>query len=188
MGIGIDSKELQRVTILLLLLALLPSSMHSQGVPESTRRIAQENQIREAVIRYQMEEWRRNMNTYEAQAKEQWEKETAKEKNYKVYFISINGRDPSDEFMKRFSAIPRLVKKASMAQMRNSHSAGVIDRETDQTGIIFSANTVRWVKSDSVEVEGGYYCGTLCASARTFAVHLEAGKWAAKLLRVNAVS
>jgi len=90
--------------------------------------------------------------------------------------------------VKRFSIIPRVVKKASEVQRLASGSAGVLDRQTHETGIIFSANAVRWLGSDSVEADGGYYCGGRCACACTFAVHLEAGKWIAKLLRVNAIS
>jgi hypothetical protein len=135
-----------------------------------------------------MEVWWRKMDKYEGQARKDWEKETAKQLNYRVYFIRINGKDPSDQFVKQFEDIPRVVKKASEAQMRASGSAGVVDRLTHETGIIFSANAIRWLGSDSVEVEGGYFCGGRCAQASTFSVHQEAGKWTVKLLRVNGIS
>jgi hypothetical protein len=155
---------------------------------ESANRKAQELEIRAAVIRHQMEEWWRNMDAYESHAKERWEKQTAKEENYKIYFVSLNGKDPSDEFVKRFSDVPRIVKKASSSQIRMSGSSGVLDRETQQTGIIFKANAIRWLQADTVEVDGGYYCGGRCASAITFTVHQEAGHWEVKQTHVNAVS
>jgi hypothetical protein len=184
----IKMKGLRGVTTLLLSFPLLCTCVYGQSKSESEDRIVQESQIREAVIRLQMEEWSRNMDSYEAQAKEPWEKETARGLNYKVYFVRIKGKDPSDQFVKRLSNIPRVVKKASLAQTRASGSAGVLDRQTHETGIIFSADAIRWLGSDFVEADGGYYCGGRCASARTFAVHLEAGKWTAKILRVNALS
>lgn len=185
---GIKMKGLRAVTTLILSFPLVCTCAYGQSKAESEERIVQESHIRESVIRFQMEEWSRNMDNYEARAKEPWEKETARGLNYKVYFVRINGKDPSDKFVKRLSNIPRVVKKASAAQMRTSGSEGVVDRQTHETGIIFSADAVRWIGSDSVEADGGYYCGLRCASARTFAVHLEAGKWTAKLLRVNSLS
>jgi hypothetical protein len=188
MKFDITIKGLRIITTLLLSIPLLSTYVSGQARVQTTERTIQEIQIREAVIRFQMEEWVRNMNEYEARAKEQWEKETARGLNYKVYFISINGKDPSDEFVKRFSDIPRLVKKRSNAQMRMSGSEGVLDRETHQTGIIFDASPIRWLNNDSAEVDGGYYCGGRCARASTFTVHWEAGKWTVKLLRVNGIS
>jgi hypothetical protein len=188
MILGIQLKSLRTLTTLLLSLALLSTCMHGQSKAGPAERIVQETQIREAVIRFQMEDWWQSMDKYSGQARKDWEKETAKELNYKVYFIRINGKDPSDQFLNRFSNIPRVVKKASEAQMKASGSAGVLDRQTHETGIIFSANAIRWLGSDSVEVDGGYYCGGRCASARTFAVQLKTGKWTAKLLHVNGLS
>jgi hypothetical protein len=181
-------KSLRTVTALLLSLPLLSTCVYGQSKAESANRYVQESQIREAVIRFQMEDWWRSMDKYKGEARKDWEKETAKQLNYKIYFISINGKDPSDQFVKRFANIPRVVKKASKAQMRASGSAGVLDRQTHETGIIFTANAIRWLGSDSVEVDGGYYCGGRCARASTFALHLESGKWTARLLRVNGVS
>jgi hypothetical protein len=150
----------------------------NNSVADETSRATQEDAIREAVIRYQMDGWGSSGDKVEQDAKDPRDKYIAKRLNSRVYFVSVNGKDPSDEFLKRFQGVPRTVKRMSDAKQTKKPDGGwVIDKKTKQPGIIFSANVIRWLNDSEVEVDGGYHCGGLCASGEVFTVTLENGKW-----------
>lgn len=156
------------------------------GAQES--KSAQEDDIREAVLRFQMQNWIRDAEKDIAEASDSADKEIAENLNFKVFFISINEKDPSHEFLGRFPDIPRSLKKASASETDEKHRFKVLDKETHQFGIIFSADRIRWLRRDLVEVEGGYYCDGLCAADITFRLRLLNGKWTIKRKRINSVS
>jgi len=139
------------------------------------------------VIRHQMEGWVREGDKNQAAAKDKIERDVAARLNFRVFFISINGKDPSDELINRFRDIPRSIRKISSERPRKGPHTP-IDRTTGIPGIIFSADAIRWQTKDLVEVEGGYYCGGLCAAGITFKVERQNGKWLVKGSRMNWIS
>jgi hypothetical protein len=148
----------------------------------------QEDDIREAVLRKQMLEWALEGDKGESDAKTKTEKEIAHNLNFRVFFISVGKMDPSSDFLNRFADIPRVVKPHSDAKITKEWRMPVIDKKTHEHGIIFYADSIKWLSRTSVEVEGGYHCDGLCGAGITFDVHFEKGKWAVKGERMKWIS
>ncbi len=124
-----------------------------------------ENDIREAVFRYQFQH---NHSGLQQQAD--------------VYCLSFGRpgayRDPPDGFMKRFRDHIPPVKKVSQCEV--SPHQGVTDKATGEKGLIFWITTIRWVSDDEVEVEGGYYEAGTSASGNLYRVVRQHGRWIVK--------
>lgn len=105
-------------------------------------RAIQEDDIRESVFRYRRDHPHRKG----------------------PFFLSIDGKDPSDTFMARFANVDRKVKKASQSYFKEDPPPGrLCDRSTDEQGVSFSVGAISWLSLNRVEVGGGMYCGGLCA-------------------------
>lgn len=137
--------------------------------------ISQEDAIRETVIRYEMEGWIQGSNQNARLAKTAIEKAVAKEMNFKVFFVSINGKDPTEAFVDRLRNLPRIIKKLSCSGVDEQRD--VVDKATGERGIIFRADKIRWRNRESVELDGGYVCGGLCGIEATFKLRRSQGKW-----------
>jgi len=171
----------------ILISALLLSAIPAQSQDSETDRKAAEQDIFALVIRNQMENWIRDGDKSEAEAKSESDKAIAQHLNFKVFFIEIQGKDPSDDFISRFSDLPRVIKKISSEKpAKGPHTP--VDKPSGRTGIIFSVDSIRWQSKDLAEVEGGYYCGGLCAAGITFTVERANGKWLIKSSRMNWIS
>ena len=95
-----------------------------------------------------------------------------------IFFLSINGGDPNDEFMARFSKSSATIKKGSEAHFAKQPSPGwLIDRATGVRGVSLSVAYVAWVSSDLAEVKGSSYCGGRCADAGTYRVAKQNSRW-----------
>jgi hypothetical protein len=160
----------------------------TQGRPDLVTRAASEEDIREAVLRYQMEDWIRTVDKDEAEAKNQTDKEAAQHYNFSIFFVEISGNDPTDDLMKRFAGIPRIVKKASNSETRKTAGMPVVDRKSQERGIIFSADDMRWLGKNHVKVEGGYHGDGLCGAGYTFDMRFERRKWIVRKARMNWIS
>jgi hypothetical protein len=132
---------------------------------------SQEDNIREAVFRYQ---FKHNASAFQNKTE--------------VYFLKINDGDPSDQFMRRFEGHVPVVKKVSEATVSSSDVTGVKDRTTGQRGLIFNQRTIKWNESNEVEVEGGYYEAGLSASGNTYSVVKDNDKWGATKSEMHWIS
>lgn len=159
-----------------------------QQAQEAAKRSALEDDIREAVLQRLMQDWAHGGDKNEADAKDRIEKGVAKELNFKIFFVSVNHKDPTDDFLNRFQNIPRTLKKVSAAKISKGFRMPVVDRKTQQHGIIFSADSIRWLEETHVEVQGGYHCNGLCGAGYTFDLELENGKWIIKKEIMNWIS
>ena len=139
----------------LLILALLLTSCAS--VPTASR-ARLEDDIREAVFRYQFAEWKRP--------------------GAGAFYLDVSGgdTDPSDAFLKRFAKVQPTVKKCSKGKV-NYLGAGVTDADTGKPGIIFRAGSVAWVTSTEVTVSGGFYENGQSASGDSYIVSFFDGRW-----------
>ena len=182
---GTPSRKAALVVCFSILVAL-PATCEQH---DSTNRRSSEGQdIREAVIRKQMEDWIRNGDKDEADAKDKDEKAIAKMLNFKFFFVSVNERDPTDEFVGRFKGIPRVIKKLSACEISKAQRMPVIDKSSHERGIIFSADRIHWLSKDSAEVEGGYHCDGLCGAGIKFHVTRENGRWVVKSSKMQWIS
>jgi len=154
--------------------------MLGRQTSDSGTRSKQEDDIREAVLRKQMLEWFRGGDKSESEAKTKTEREVARYLNFKIFFVSVGKKDPSDDFLKRFADFPRVVKRRSEAEISKQERMPVVDRKTRERGIIFYIDSIRWLNDTSVEVEGGYHCDGLCGAGITFKVGFANGKWVVK--------
>jgi hypothetical protein len=118
--------------------------------------IAEEDEVLEAVFRYQFEH-----------------NESAQKQTAAVYYLSLLGRekkDPDDAFMKRFIGHKPPVRKLS------ERDAPGADR-----GLTFDIETIKWasggVSSGKVEVLGGYYESPDSAAGGTYTVEKVNGQW-----------
>lgn len=114
----------------------------------------QEDNIRESVFRYRLEHAQGNG----------------------PFFLSIDGKDPSDTFMARFAALNKAVKKESNSYVKKE-VLGLRDRSTDEHGVSFSVGPISWLSTDRVEVTGGTYCGSLCADGGIYRLTKKNGHW-----------
>ena len=164
---------------------MIPSAVGQK--PASDTKVADEQDILAVVIRTQMEEWYKSGDKSEAESKTKIDRDVSKGLNFQIFFISIDGKDPSDEFLNRFRDIPRSIRKVSSSKPEKGPHVPH-DLTTGIAGIIFDAGKVRWLSRDAAEVEGGYYCGGLCAAGITFQVNRDNGKWVIKNSRMDWIS
>src|SRR5690349_20160056 len=102
----------RRVACALLSSMFLTALLFSQ-ITAVDHKSADEQDILASVIHHQMEEWVREGDKDEAGARTKSDRTIASALNPKIFFISINGKDPTDEFLNRFRDIPRSIRKIS---------------------------------------------------------------------------
>ena len=133
------------------------TSWSEEWQTRSTLTPADEDDIREAVFRYQFK--------HNASGQQQ---------NAKAYFLSLGkDKDPSDLFMVRFKDHKPPVKKRSQATGKFE----VIDKKTGKSGIIFVVSTIKRARGDKVLVDGGYYEAGLSSSGNVYTVERKNNKW-----------
>ena len=139
---------------------ILLLTLASVGFAADKARQSQEDDIREAVFRYQFDH-----------------NASGQQKSAKVYFLGVGEKatDPSDEFMKRFVDHKPPVRKASASHF--VRGKGMLDKKTGESGLAFRAQSIKWISDTEVEVSGGYYEAELSSSGNTYTVKKESGKW-----------
>jgi len=100
-------------------------------------------------------------------------------------FLSINGKDPSDEFMRRFSRISRSLKKVSGSH----YSAGfLLDRSTNKIGVELFINNLTWTWPNTADVRGGRYCGGRCLDSGIYRLRKQNGRWAVEEYQILGIA
>jgi hypothetical protein len=113
-------------------------------------RSIEEDRIAEALFRYLLQEHR----------------------GLEVYFLSRDGADPTDEFMRRFQGKVPLKKKRSLST--RGQYRRIRDNETGAIAGIVSVGHVQWISDSEVEIRGGFYDGEVI-EYRYRMVHANAG-------------
>lgn len=80
-----------------------------------------------------------------------------------AYFLSLFGKDPTPEFLKRFAG--------HKPPVRNGSEFGI------GKGLKFSVMGIKWVTQDKVEVSGGYYEAGLSSSENTYVLEKKNDMW-----------
>lgn len=75
----------------------------------------------------------------------------------KVYFLSREGVDPNDDFMRRFQGEVPVKKKESLST--HGQYRRILDKETGATAGIVSVGSIKWISDSEVEIGGGFYDG-----------------------------
>ncbi len=95
--------------------------------------------------------------------------------NAAAYFIGFeNGKDPSDEFLRRFDGRLPPVEPLSLATIIDHR---VVDSRTSKPALIFQITKVMEPEQDRALVETGYYEAELSASWNTMQGICERGEW-----------
>ena len=126
--------------------------------PAQQQRAAREDEIREAIVRYQIENW---------------------DLRAEVYFIEIESKDPSKAFLQRFADIVKPVKAKSESRKKKYYLSfyNIEDRRTNKPGVVFDQGTINWKADSAVEVEGGYSCASECMAGGIYYLKKQDGRW-----------
>lgn len=88
---------------------------------------------------------------------------SAVQQKAKAYFLSIGGKDPKAEFLKRFEGHQPPVRVGSEFKERE--------------GLKFNITAVKWIDDNTVEVSGGYFEHGKSSSSNRYHVVRKGGKW-----------
>jgi len=148
-----------------LMMFLFSAPLYGQIAADANKRAAQEDDIREAIFRYEMKD------------------------RASIIFLNINNQDPSDSFMKRFSDVKLAVKKLSaIAPAKRPAQRWIYDRETGKPGVALWTGKFTWTSDHGAIVDGGYYCGSLCAGRGDFYLAFKGGRWVVEKFEVKVIS
>ena len=113
-----------------------------------------------------------------------------KARNYNgSVFLSIDGKDPDDEFMARFTGTRASVKKDSGSYFQKNPFPGWLrDRSNGEKAVSLSIGAISWFNPTQVEVRGGTYCGGLCGDWGIFVVAKKNGEWIIEKYEVRGIS
>lgn len=178
--------------LLILLLAVLAGCRSPAQVSRTMPEAAQEDDIREAVLRYQIGSPTSPSHT-DAGAIEPSATLPPGAQWHRMYFLSLgNNTDPSDALMQRFlgSTIP--VKKVSQSY-RDEKGGGwdccqVKDRSSNTLGLIYYVSDIQWLDDDTVSAKSGYYGGGLYARQNTYTLVRDVAAWKVKDIEYGPVS
>ncbi len=140
-----------------LILAAGAAALSPQKSADDTARGAQEDDVREAVFRYQF----KNIGL-----------------NATYHFIAVDDKNPSDAFLKRFKDDDPPVRPISESHVEKKPIRTVVSKKDGQSGIIFNVGRVKWVSDVKSDVEGSYECGDNCEGASgTYHAVKQDGHW-----------
>jgi hypothetical protein len=122
----------------------------------SSQSSADEDQIREAIVRYQI-------------AKENLKAE--------VYFLSVEGKDPGDSLLKRLADLNPPVKRKSFCKKTKDAVSTIVEVKTEKIGVLFEQGAIRRVSETKADVPGGYLCGSLCSANGVYHLTARDGRW-----------
>jgi hypothetical protein len=126
-----------------------------------------EDQIREVVARYQV-------------AKSDVKAE--------VYFLAIDGKDPSEALLKRLADLNPPVKRKSLSKKTKDAFGTIVEAKTEKIGVLFEQGAIRRLSETKADVAGGYLCGGLCSASGTYHLELREGRWMVTSFEVGAKS
>jgi hypothetical protein len=90
-------------------------------------------------------------------------------------YLSLEGKDPSDKFMARFSGRNLGVKRLSEAEQYPLR--GFVDPSTGERGVMLSVSSVKWVFWDRVQVAGGRHYGSFGGRGGIYEIVKRRGHW-----------
>ncbi len=99
--------------------------------------------------------------------------------NREVYFLDVEGKDPSPDLLVRFKSNRPPVKPRSAAKRirRLRVIEEIRDKKSGVLGVIFFVGKIRPKSIDELEIEAGYDCGSLCMGVYTYTVNRTKAGW-----------
>lgn len=128
--------------------------------PTTAQPLSEEDQIREAVFRYQFE--------FNASGQGQ---------SANAYYLRLeDDQDPTLRLLQRFDGHQPPVKPASRSTLE-AGTALVVDSQSGLPGLIFWIADIRWLDDDNIEVDGGYDEASESASGSVYYLQKAGGLW-----------
>ena len=132
----------------------------STNGPTVVQNCDDENNIREAVFRYQF------LNN-----------SSAAQQSADVYFLSLaDETDPDENLVARFAGHEPEVKAVSRSRIGDG--GRVEEKETGRTGLIFRIDAIFPLDEKRVRVKGGYYEANVSASGNNYFLECQDDNWA----------
>ncbi len=135
---------MRRLILLSLLLMAAAAALPAQRAADESSHAAQEDDIREAVFRYQFKNTGLNLA---------------------YNFIAIDDKNPSDAFVRRFKDDDPPVRPISESHVEKKPIRTVVSKKDGQNGIIFRVGHIKWVSDVRANVEGSFDCADNCTGA-----------------------
>jgi hypothetical protein len=126
------------ISVLMAAFVAAPALQKSAGEPS---RSDQEDNIREAVFRYQFKSF---------------------DLLVAYHFISVNGKNPSAAMLQRFHGEQPPVLPVSEAEKIKKPMKLIQNRNDYKQGVLFNQGQVKWISDTKVDVDGGFECGDIC--------------------------
>jgi hypothetical protein len=147
---------MKTILISILMAAVLGAPM-LQKVTGGETRTDQEDNIREAVYRYQF-------------------------KNFELlvayHFISVNGKNPSAAMLQRLHGEQPPVLPVSDSEKLKKPMKLIQNRNDFKQGALFNQGQIKWISDGKADVEGGFECGDICDEATgVYHVSRHDNKW-----------
>jgi hypothetical protein len=104
----------------------------------------------------------------------------------RVFFLSVDGSDPSDELMIRLRASGLAINRASEAHYDRTKSGLTgrwIDQRSGRSAVQIDVGSIRWLFGDRVEVKSGLSCGPLCGGGGIYQLVKTQSRWAVAACR-----
>jgi len=142
------------ISVLIAAAVAAPALQKNSGEPS---RSAQEEDIREAVYRYQFKDFGLIVA---------------------YHFIAVNGKNPPASVLQRLHGEQPPVLPVSDAERIKKPMRQIQNRNDFKQGVLFNQGQIKWISDTKVDVEGGFECGDICDEASgVFHVSKSEGKW-----------
>lgn len=142
------------ISVLLAAMAVAPAPQKNSNEPS---RAAQEDDIREAVYKYQI----KNFDLIVA-----------------YHFIAVNGKNPPAAVLQRLHGLQPPVLPVSEAEKIKKPMRQIQNRNDFKQGALFNQGQIKWISDTKADVEGGFECGDICDEASgVFHVSRTENKW-----------
>lgn len=141
-------------------------------VPPAAQSAGSDDDIRESVFRYQMA----HNASYQ------------KEKAHAYFLAMEDGKDPSAEFLARFSRNATPVKGQSDCNSSSQTPIGVFDEQSGLPGLLLRIDSLNRIGADEAEVEGGCFEGGRSASGSTYRLKFKNGRWTVVVDKIKRLS
>ena len=145
-------------TILIsILMAAVLSAPALQKAAGGASRTDQEDNIREAVFRYQFKSF---------------------DLLVAYHFISMYGKNPSAGMLQRFHGEQPPVLPVSDSEKLKKPMKLIQNRNDFKQGALFNQGQIKWISDTKADVDGGFECGDICDEASgVYHVSRQDNKW-----------
>jgi hypothetical protein len=134
---------MKAILISVLMAAFVTAPALQKGASDATRG-EQEDNVREAVFRYQF-------------------------KNFELLvayrFISLNGKNPSAAMLQRFHGEQPPVLPVSDSEKLKKPMKLIQNRNDYKQGALFNQGQIKWISDTKADIDGGFECGDICDEA-----------------------